>query len=333
MSDWIVNKPKKTTGFAPGSKKTVSKHIPKITKYVSKQPPLPRGETNKRVFIKYNPFPCPSLNDALAQEDGQNKELFDEIVTKLLRDSVPDKDGQPTAILMAGPIASGKTSVLNNFVKTKLGREINEFASMSVDEVLEELPEYKKAIDILKHINLDQIIKHIPELDRTTLDNIDQYVLTSQQASDSCRDISRYITRDLLLPKIMAEKRDFIYDSTARNVEYYKDLVKELHTLGYNVIILYVTAGLSTIQKRTKERADKMGRYIDEETVKFVFNVMKRKKVFESLCGLADECYLYNNQFKPILAVEKGKDNILKCHDIRFLEGIIDEDSCAIITK
>jgi hypothetical protein len=55
---------------------------------------------------------------------------------------------------------------------------------------------------------------------------------------------------------------------------------------------------------------------------------MKRKKVFESLCKLADTCYLYNNQFRPILAVEKDKDNILQCHDTRFLEDIIDEKDC-----
>jgi len=255
----------------------------------------------KRVFINENPFPC---------RDGVNEnDLL--LVEAMLQKSQADSTS-PQMILTAGPPGAGKTTILKHHLDS-INRKHEEFAIISVDDLMEMIPEYQKAIDILKYkpdygVKINQNQK-----------------LSSRRAADDCRNLARALTRDHLLPRILREKRDFIYDTTARNTRFYERLIDDAKKLGYHVTTLYVTASLDTLRDRVSGRSMKTGRYIPLNTVKFISDTMKTRRVFESLCRLSDRCFAYDNERKQILLAEKDYDGVLRCY---VDNDLVSKDDC-----
>jgi len=313
----------------------------------------------ERIYVRNNPILCGSYQD----DDKEHMELYQDIVEKMLNKSGKRNphgttsssstsstsstatssssttiapavtsaiQQNPTAIILSGPFAAGKTTVTQQFIKQTLARDPNEFAVVSVDLISDELPEFKQALDLLQaSIDKVKVLSQLPPALRNKVEkNLDKYIITAETAAKDCKKRSTDISRKLLLPRILEEHRDFIYDSTAQNTQYYVTLIRKLRKLGYNVIVLYVTASLGVTRTRAEERAQVTGRRIPDEFIKKIWNRMIKKKVFESLCREADTCYLYNNQKKPIIAVEKDSDGFLKCYDLKFLEDIVNKDDC-----
>ena len=144
-----------------------------------------------RIFIKENPFPCPEYNEG-------RMDLYNQIVKRLLRKSSANRK-DPIAIILSGPIAAGKSSVVNKFIKVKLNRDPNEFALISVDAATEGFPEYIKALDIASYLQKEDLEKLLKETQNSSvLTNLDKYILTAETAALDCREEAKEITRNLL---------------------------------------------------------------------------------------------------------------------------------------
>ncbi|MHB1955738.1 MAG: zeta toxin family protein [Sulfobacillus sp.] len=266
----------------------------------------------RRYFTEVNPYPC-------GRYDEEDRGLYQEIVRAQLRDSRPASPSGPAplAILLAGPPAVGKTTVIGNYLRS-VREDPDKFAVLSVDDIMERLPQYQRALDLR-----GQIFPDIPA------DRSSDSIVTAKSAADDCRDLARTIMRHMLEPQVLEERRDFIYDTTARNVSYYVELIDDCRRRGYRVVLLFVIADIRKVIERSRLRAQIDGRYLSEDLMRYIWQALSRRDAFKRLCRIADNCLIYDNQgVRPVIAAEKSEDGRLDCFLTEHFNPLVDPRIC-----
>ena len=166
--------------------------------------------------------------------------LHKKIITNIVSSCPKPLPGEkPTAILLLGGAASGKSTVVNKFIKPKYG--VN-FGTLNVDDIKESIPEYKNFI----HTDV---------------------ILAANRVHEESSDIG-YVAKD----KIINQGRNFIFDAVLGNKEKAKELIDTLRNKGYNIKLVGVNVNAEDALNRAKLRAlgngdgkGGSGRYVPDE--------------------------------------------------------------------
>ena len=203
--------------------------------------------------------------------------LHKKIITNIVSSCPKPLPGEkPTAILLLGGAASGKSTVVNKFIKPKYG--VN-FGTLNVDDIKESIPEYKNFI----HTDV---------------------ILAANRVHEESSDIG-YVAKD----KIINQGRNFIFDAVLGNKEKAKELIDTLKKKGYNIKLVGVNVNAEDALNRAKLRAlgngdgkGGSGRYVPDEIL--VKGHRGSTETFEEIKDLVDDYELYDNN------VELGNDPI-----------------------
>jgi predicted ABC-type ATPase len=164
------------------------------------------------------------------------KELHENIVRSVLDNvkSVPPPEGQkPTLILTGGGSGSGKGSIM----KAMRSAEQNHLGLVDADEIKKSIPEYNKWVS----------------------EGNDK---AAALAHDESSDLSMQVLR-----QAFKEGKPMVYDSTLKNVQKAKDIIKMAREHGFTVKLGFADCPLEVSSQRADERAKKTGRKVPKEVV------------------------------------------------------------------
>lgn len=222
------------------------------------------------------------------------------IISNVVESCPKPAEGQkPKAILLLGGAASGKSTVVNKFVKPKMGTD---FGVVNVDDVKESLPEYDK----------------FAKEDVKTAAN---------RVHEESSDIGKKITN-----QVINEGRNFIFDAVLGSPEKAKKMIKELKAKGYEVSLVGVNVNAEDALARAtsrafgdKERTGKempkdgekggSGRYVPDKIL--LGGHKGASETFEQIKDLVDSSELYDNNVPfgsdpiKVMDSEKVYDNDL----------------------
>lgn len=201
-----------------------------------------------------------------AERTKVHREIMNKMVNSCPK---PEKGKQPEVTLLLGGAASGKSTVVNTFLKDDAKNK----GVINVDDVKEALPEYRKYVrqDVMTAAN--RVHQESSEIGKAVLNSV------------------------------VSEKRNFIYDATLSKVGKAEDLIKKLKAAGYKINLVGVNVDAEDALGRAKVRAlgdheeggKKLGsgRYVPD---KILLNAHKgATEVFEKIKGLVDTHSLYDN--------------------------------------
>lgn len=215
------------------------------------------------------------------------KKLQEDIINNFLG-NVSIKNEQPTAILLGGGSASGKSTLSNFWIEL-----------------------YKTIQNPLVQVDCDEIKAFIPEYD-------DIKVFNPSIAAVIVHDESSDIADDLIM-KCIEQKKNFLYDGTMKNLEKYKRLVGDLKKNSYHIIMTVVDAPIEIAKERARVRALETKREVPEEVIEVSHREVP--KTFRIIKDMVDEYTLYDTSgIKPIEIVEKVKGSGAKIYDPKRLK-------------
>lgn len=207
---------------------------------------------------------------------ARHKKIIDEVVNNCPKPAPGEK---PKAILLLGGAASGKSTVVDKYVKPKMG---NQFGTVNVDDVKDEIPEYKQFIQ-------------------------EDIGTAASRVHEESSEIGKAITS-----KVVNEGRNLIYDAVLGNPEKAKKLIKSLKDKGYEVSLVGVNVDAEEALGRAASRAygdveqggskGGSGRMVPPGIL--LDGHRGSSETFEAIKGLVDNVSLYDNN------VERGKDPI-----------------------
>lgn len=216
----------------------------------------------------------------------ERKSLHEEIISKFLDHVQPAPEGtQKVAVLTMGGPASGKSSLL----RLVLGK-FNDLVSVNADDVKEELPEYKRAIELGT--------KEQPKSARNAA------AMVHEESSDVSEEIER---------RAIAQGKSLVIDGTGKNPDKYEKKIAELKAKGYHVRLLMPHVPLGEALKRVGERAEKTGRYVPDSV-----SIDAHRKIpanFERIARLADDFALFRSKTPPEVIWSGGKGREDKIHN------------------
>lgn len=201
---------------------------------------------------------------------------------------------KPTCILLLGGAASGKSTVVKNFIgEMKNDQQAvidgKKFGILNADDIKDQLPEYDKykQSDVLR---------------------------AASSVHKESSDIGKFAFH-----QITNRKGNFIYDGTMGNTSKSLDQVKELQSKGYNVKLVGVTVDVQDAIDRANSRAfgDKWKGGEKEGSGRFVSDDILAEghsggvETFKNINDLVDEIELYDNNVPfgeaPKKIFENGK--------------------------
>jgi predicted ABC-type ATPase len=226
--------------------------------------------------------------------DKSRQQIHEKIVSQLVDSCPKPKPGEkPKAVLLLGGAASGKTTVVNKFVKPKMG---DDFGALNVDDIKEQLPEYSKYAK--------QDVK-----------------TAANRVHGESSDLGKRVTK-----QVIDEGRNFIFDAVLADPEKAKKLIKDLKAKGYEVSLVGVNVDAEDALSRARLRAfgDKervgsetpkegekggSGRYVPD---KILLNGHKgASNTFEQIKDEVDSYELYDNNVAfgedPIKVVDNNE--------------------------
>mgnify|MGYP002010756195 CR=1 FL=1 len=205
---------------------------------------------------------------------------FDSLSDNLWSNITKEKKQQkpPVAIFMMGLPASGKSTVIDQFINEKLKLESNDFIHIDPDLFMRKHPDYNNS--------------HPEEFNKLGV------ILSSK-----------------ILNKIYDSKYNFIYYGTGKNYSQYMTMINKTHKLGFNTILLNILIDKLEAKKRSKKRKRKVPDNIINKINKELKNThpkskkYKGKTNFEILTGLTtlDNWFVYNNNPKKAILVDSKK--------------------------
>jgi predicted ABC-type ATPase len=190
---------------------------------------------------------------------------------------------KPTAILLLGGAASGKSTVVNKVLIPELG---SEFGTINADDIKDDLPEFRQGME--------------------------RDVLTAANAVHTeSSDLGKIVTR-----QVINEGRNFIYDGVLGNPEKAKKLIADLRAKGYNIKLVGVDVPAEEAMTRANKRAlgdgkgkKGSGRYVPDKIL--AEGHKGSAETFEKIKDLVDDVSLYDNNVPqgddPIAVIEGGK--------------------------
>lgn len=222
--------------------------------------------------------------DSFGNFSNERMKLHSNIVYDTVTKCPRAKKGErPKAVLLMGGAASGKSTVVNNYVLPKYGKDT--FGVLNADDVKEALPEFES----FKKENVKTAANRVHE---------ESSMLSKKALSD-----------------IVMQNRNFIYDAVLSDPKKAEKIVKDLKANGYDVELVAVSIDTQVAYDRAILRAlgkegeeDGSGRYITEKA--FFGGHRGVPNSFESIKGLVDNYRLYNNDVAwgqdPILVEDNG---------------------------
>lgn len=184
---------------------------------------------------------------------------------------------KPLAIIMMGAPGAGKSMCIQNITKNS-----DQFVEVGVDNVMERIPEYKKAINL--------------GFDR------DGKIISAKNACEIARNEATEITV-ALREEVIDSRRNLVYDGTGQNYSLYKYLIEKLKNKGYKVKIYYIDVDLEQSKSRVKNRAQNTGRLIPDHVIESIYK--NAKKNFQSIALLGHKAVIMDNRLLPGRRVSK----------------------------
>lgn len=202
---------------------------------------------------------------------NERKALHEAIINELLRRAgMATKSERPCVYFFGGGSGSGKTTLK--------------------EKMLKEHPplKYIKAINV----DPDEIKLYLPEFELYKQMHPQKAALLVHK--ESC-DI-----RDLLVDRLIKEKRNFIYESTMAKPKKYMYLFKRLKAEGFRIHLYLSNVPISIAKKRISERARFDGRVIPIKVIENTHQLVP--KTFMMVRDLTDSYHIYDNR-KNILLI------------------------------
>lgn len=178
---------------------------------------------------------------------------------------------KPVAMVMMGPPGAGKSTCIDQIIKGS-----DQFVEVGLDNVMERMPEYKKAINL----GTDD----------------EGRIITAKDACLITRDEANDITSSLR-DEVISTRRNLIYDGTGQSYPLYAKMINKLKSDGYDVQVYYLDIDLDEAQKRAKNRAEAVGRLIPEDVIESIHT--KAKANFYSIAALAHTGILMDSRSFP----------------------------------
>jgi len=191
----------------------------------------------------------------------------------------PPKGEKPKCVLLLGGAASGKSTVVDRFVKPEMG---GNFGTVNVDDVKEDIDEYA------------QFVK-------------DDVATAASRVHEESSEMGKAITSS-----VIQDGRNFIYDAVLGNPEKAKKMIASLKAKGYEVSLVGVNVDAEESLDRASLRAfgnveqggDKggSGRMVPPGIL--LDGHRGASRTFDAIKDMVDGVSLYDNN------VEYGKDPI-----------------------
>jgi predicted ABC-type ATPase len=197
-------------------------------------------------------------------------------------------DQTPQAVLLMGGPGSGKSSILGDVVP-----DLKNFVVADPDEIKSALPEYRKGLK---------------QGDATIASKVHQ---ESKEVTGS------------LVTKVIAGRRNLLYDGTGGNKQEYEGYISNLKAAGYHVTLVMAHITVDEALQRVNARAQATGRSVPENVVRDIYNWVPKN--FPDLAKQADEAFLYNNMVgkteKPRLVWRKSNGDTLDDNGINAVKA------------
>lgn len=198
----------------------------------------------------------------------------------------PAKGEKPTCILLLGGAASGKSTVVNKFLKPKYG---DKFGTLNSDDIKDKIPEFKE----FRNKNVEKAASGV-----------------HRESSDIAKSTFNTIIND---------KRNFIYDGVLGDSNKANNIIDVLKKKGYNIKLVGVNVdvdeALGRMESRAFGRQEKFGvsfgsgRFVPKKTL--IEGHKGSVSTFEKIKGKVDSIELYDNNVPmgadPKKVIEDGK--------------------------
>jgi len=219
------------------------------------------------------------------------KQLHKKIISNIIKSSHTEN---PTAILMGGGSASGKSFIAEMLINS-----------------------YNQNNQSICYIDSDNIKNYIPEY-KERLDSGNEYVIRDAAAfvHDESSDISKMIL-DICIEK----KLDFIYDGTMKNTEKYEKIIEKLRLSQYTIQGIIVDVPLKVAFERADIRFEAEGRKVPDEEIYASHKGVVR--TFSLLQDRLDSFVIYDNTYQPatpFIIKESNESEIRVIDEKRLLE-------------
>lgn len=206
---------------------------------------------------------------------AEREKLHEQIIDKVVNSCPKPPPGEkPTAVLLLGGAASGKSTVVNKYVKPKMG---DQFGTINVDDVKESIPEYNKFIT-------------------------EDVGTAASRVHEESSDLGKAITT-----QVIEDGRNFIYDAVLGSPQKAKELIKKLKDKGYKVSLVGVNVDAEESLSRASLRAfgdkekggDKpgSGRMVPADIL--LHGHKGASQTFEEIHDMVDDVSLYDNNVPP----------------------------------
>lgn len=267
-------------------------------KWVDHFKPAPEGKDDYQTVFDFR------LSESGADQPIYKKERAAKHVP-IIEGFLTTKDGKEikppppgvkkTAIVLMGGPASGKTSTIKHLLGTDDFAGAG-FVNVNPDDVKEELPEWKKGLDMG---------------DGTSAKDI-AWVL-HEESSDVAGEVFNVAQEKGL---------NIILDGTGKNARKHGERIKRLKEQGYHVQLVMPDVDIQDARKRSIARAEAKGRFVPLEDVLIPAH-MAIPGNFEKLARESDEFFLFDTRGEAkdpprmVWSGGAGKEDIM--HDADFV--------------
>lgn len=231
----------------------------------------------------------------------KRRETHAEIIEYFLNNN-PNSKNPPEAILLGGGSGVGK-STLRDFLLEDYRKEDIPIVIVDCDAIKALIPEYQERIKI---------------------DNKS----AAKYVHDESSDIS-----SKLISRCIAERKNFIYDGTMKNLEKYSSIIQSLKSNGYNVVVMVVDTSIAIAKDRVYARFVKTGRNVPYRDI--VESHIGVAKVFPIIKDMVDEYMLVDTSesdetsrefpFNYVVTRTEGQEEVI--HDAEKLERFYQKGS------
>ncbi|WP_394549100.1 zeta toxin family protein [Priestia aryabhattai] len=238
-------------------------------------------------------------------ENGEYTEERREKHTKIIEyflNNNPNLKSPPEAVLLGGGSGVGK-STLRDFLLDDYKRRDIPIVIVDSDAIKALIPEYEERIKVD---------------DKSA----------AKYVHDESSDIS-----SKLISRCIAERKNFIYDGTMKNLEKYSSIIENLKSNGYNVVVMIVDTSIAIAKDRVYARFLKTGRNVPYRDI--VESHIGVAKVFPIIKDMVDEYMLVDTSesdetsedfpFNYVVTRMEGEEEVI--HDAEKLERFYQKGS------
>lgn len=243
----------------------------------------------RRNWIPHHPDMPNRTIDKFRKADGTYKPeraaLHNRIIDDFTRGKKPaPANRQKTAIVMMGGTASGKTSLVNDVLKDRVGT----FVNVNPDDVKEELPEWKVGLDASAE---------------------DTAFVLHEESSDIAEQVyNEAIDKGLNL----------VVDGTGKKADRHIAKIQQLQKEGYHVTLLMPDIDTEVAVKRADRRAERTGRFVPHKIIRESHHLIPEN--FERIARASDSFALFDSRgLTAQLKWSGGKGEKDRVHDSQFV--------------